>query len=468
MAKKERTLTLETMREVMNLQFEPGKMHDGSVGFELEIWPFRKTAKQGAELVRLYDDEGHGSVQLLQTMEGRIPGLRYAPTPYGLPRFEIGKGGQITFEPGGQIEYSGPPLPTLAEAIADLAAMIEELRCKFKAHDIWLFHSGLNPWHTVEEIGQNLRASRYENMDRYLGSRGPYGQRMMRQSTSLQLNIDTGEPDVVRRRWLAANLVAPIFSAMFGNSPFVDGKFTGAYSFRSVIWQNMDPTRTGFPEGLLAAEYCPCPSEQYLAFARGANCLWLPTASGEYRFEGTYRSFDQWLTDGFHGLYPDIDDWKTHLSTLFPEVRVRGFLEVRYIDAQSKVWCAVPAILLAQLLYSEKAREQVIEWLMPHRPNLPALMHAAAYKGLDDDDLAGLADRIYRLALSAMDGTEGRNVAELCERFFQLYTYRRLSPGAELARLNGGEVFTPEQYREYDNRQVGEAGHLLQVICDYC
>lgn len=467
MSQKEPCLTLEMLHEYIQRQFVPGEVHDGSVGFELEIWPFRGDSKSAATLVPLFAKDGSGLVQIIKQLEHRVTGLKWAPTASGSPRFEIGSGGQLTFEPGGQLEYSGPPKNTLDAAISDITTVIEALRCNLKSYDIWFFHSGLNPWHSLEEIGLHLNTSRYLNMDRYLQAKGPYGQRMMRQSTSLQLNVDTGEPEFMNRRWLAANLLSPIFTALFGNSPFVDGKPTGAYSFRTLIWQNLDTSRTGFPKGFLEPSYCSCPAQQYREFALNAHLLRLPDSTGQLRFQDKFLNFGEWMKEGHLGLFPDMDDWANHVSTLFPEVRVRGFLEIRYLDGQSKVWCAVPAIVLTHLLYNADACEKVIKWLMPYRTTLPGMVTVAAQKGMDEDEIARLAKRIFQLAIDSLAQAEKENVALLCEYFFKAYTHRHSNPGAELARLNNGEVFSASQYRDFEASQVENAGDLLQIICKY-
>lgn len=285
MTAREQLLRSEELgQSVSRLFFPQGKTQDRSVGLELEIWPFRETAETPNALIRFYDDNGTGLIQILERMIGVIPGLSWDPLPNGMARFKIGDG-FITFEPGGQLEYSGPPKKSLDEAIQDITGVMESLRCALKSHNIWFFHSGLNPWHTIDEVGLLLQKPRYQNMNNFFRAVGPYGQKMMRLSTSLQVNLDAGEPETAQRRWLAANLLAPVFTAMFSNSPFVESKATGAHSFRSIIWQNLDPSRAGFQKDFLALQYQPCPVQQYMQFALDAYCLWLPDGKGGMAFD---------------------------------------------------------------------------------------------------------------------------------------------------------------------------------------
>lgn len=458
----------QTYTETVSKLFFPGegKGINNSVGFELELQPFRQTPDHPAELVRFFDEHGTGLIELLKLMTVDLPGLAYTPTETA-HKFTYESGGALTFEPGGQLEYSGPPLASLAAGIADITGVIEGLRCAFKKHGIWFFHSGLNPWYTVDEVGLLLDAPRYVHMNNYFKSISHYGPKMMRLSTSLQVNLDAGHPDVAQRRWLAANLLAPIFTALFGNSPFVHRKASGAYSYRSIIWQNLDPSRTGFPPGMLSEDYQPCPVQQYMDFAMNAGVMRLPDASGESVFDGTHKSFKTWLEEGHNGWYPTIDDWSNHLSTLFPEVRARGFFEVRFLDAQSKVWATVPGTLLTALLYNQEACEQVIQMLSPYRTTLPGMLHEAAVKGMDEDEIADIATRIYRLAVKVTAQEEDAQIAQLCERFFETYTAKRRNPAAELVRLNDGELFTPQQYRNFERTQVESAEDILQLICNF-
>ncbi len=464
---KKPSLKTDQLKAQVDRLFFPHREEQGDlVGLELEVWPFRQTDSTPNELVHFYEDDGKGLIQLLKTFEGEMDTLVFEPSVDGAPRFRLGSG-QLTFEPGGQLEFSGAPKTTLAEAIQELNDVFETLRCRLKSYDIWFFHSGLNPWYTVDQVGLQLRKQRYVHMNNYFRSIGPYGQKMMRLSTSLQINLDAGDADTARRRWLAANLLAPVFTAMFANSPFVDGKPSGAYSFRSLIWQNLDPSRTGFQTGFLAKDYQPCPVEQYFQFALDARCMKLPDARGELVFDGRAKSFRHWLTEGESGFFPDLKDWEDHLSTLFPEVRARGFFEIRYLDAQSKVWCSVPGILLYHLLYSESAREAVIDLLEPYRQTLPGMLAESAKKGMAEPEIAGLAQRVFRLALEEAQDKQEEAVLALAEAFYRRYTSQRRNPACDLIQLNDGDLFTPRQYRDFERRQLDEVGELLNIICEY-
>ncbi len=466
---KEKTLDLESLKTPVRRLFFPDGPNEGrSVGLELEIWPFRESAQGMNTPIPFYDDKGQGLIQMLKYIEDFVDGLAWDPLPNGTPRFRIADKGFLTFEPGGQLEYSGSPKPTLREAIKEITRVLEDLRCKLKGQGVWFFHSGLNPWHSLSQLGLQLQKDRYINMNNFFKAIGPYGQKMMRLSTSLQVNLDVGNAETAQRRWLAANLLAPIFTALFANSPFVEGRATGAYSYRSLIWQNLDPSRTGFQKGFLSQDYQPCPVEQYFQFALNAFNMSLPDARGRKVFDGRFLSFLNWMENGSNGFFPDMKDWEDHLSTLFPEVRARGFFEIRYLDAQSKVWCPIPGILLTHLLYNKSACEKVIGMLESYRTTLPAMLDVAAHRAMEEPEIGELARRIYRLAIDTaiLEGEEP-NILELCERFFHLYSSRNRTPAHDLTELNDGALFTPAQYRDFEKGQIDAAGDLLDIICEY-
>jgi glutamate--cysteine ligase len=466
MPSKVKVLEPHQIRQAVHHSFFPENSADHqTIGLELEVWPFRTTLNDRAEILPHYNEAGSGLIQLLKEFEQVIPELRYTGDDE-MPKFAMGEG-NLTFEPGGQWEYSGPPFNNLEAAIADINNVIEKLRCMFKAHNVWFFHSGMNPWHSVSNTPMQLKKERYRSMNNYFEAIGPYGQQMMRLSTSLQVNLDVGTPETAQRRWLAANLMAPIFTATFANSPFAAGQPTGFYSFRANIWQHLDKTRTGFPKDLLSDEYKPCPVSQYLDFALDAYVFKLPLENGEQRFHNKFRTFRSWYEEGHNGWYPTLEDWVDHLTTLFPEVRPKGFFELRSMDAQSRVWCSVPGILMTNILYDAEACEKIIEWMTPYRTTLPGMLEVAAEKSLEESVLADLAVRTFELGLSAHPSQQSDRVIALAERFFNSYTSLKQTPAHSLLKLNDGKLFTPDQYRSFERTQVEAAADVLQVICEY-
>src|SRR5262249_6152426 len=158
--------------------------------------------------------------------------------------------------------------------------------------------------------------------------------------------------------WRLLNCLAPFVTAMFANSPVYGGEDTGHRSFRAHCWRMLDPQRTGLPYEQHR------PVEAYLDFALGAPAILLPTVGGRC------ASFDYWLSRA----NPSLDEWETHLTTLFPEVRPRGHLEVRSIDALDPAWYPAALAMVAGLAYQADTRRDALD-LLP-APDLGLLERA--------------------------------------------------------------------------------------------
>jgi glutamate--cysteine ligase len=269
----------------------------------------------------------------------------------------------------------------------------------------------------------------------------------MRDTCALQVNVDLGGPGERAERWLVANLVAPLACATFAASPTPD-----AVSARARTWQRLDPTRTGFPPALVDGSSTD-PVAQVSQAALGADVLLLrrddPSPDGRRRAGGQGPGrpcwvpgrpgwrFADWLRDGHpdHGA-PTEEDLRYHLTTLFFEVRPRGFLELRTIDALPASMRAVPVVLLAGLLDDARARAHVRQMLEPYRARLPALWRRAASTGVADPALCALAVETWSFALQ---GAGRLPVAQLpagglaqAEAFLDRLTLRGRCPADEL------------------------------------
>jgi glutamate--cysteine ligase len=212
----------------------------------------------------------------------------------------------------------------------------------------------MNPWQTVDEIGLQMRKPRYQSMDKHFTKIGPYGRRMMRQTCGMQVNLDFGGTEtILAKRYLVANLMSPAATAAFTYSPIVDRKKTDCLSFRAKTWQHLDPTRTGFPKleriaKELSKEACV---QSYLDHVLAAKVVFVESLNHEVPEPSI--TFADWIKHGYKGVTPTMVDFDTHLSLHFPEVRAKGFLELRSIDCQSRLWQTVPASLCTSLLYDE-------------------------------------------------------------------------------------------------------------------
>jgi glutamate--cysteine ligase len=278
-----------------------------------------------------------------------------------------------------------------------------------------LLATGIDPLNPIERAPLLLRPKRYERMAEYLATRGPAGARMMRQTASFQLSVDFDDEPWLR--WRVLNALAPYTSAIFANSPIYAGEPTGNQSERSVVWREVDPFRTGIVYD--DSE----PVETYLEFALSAPAILLPAVEREY------RPFGEWLRLG----HPTMEEWQDHLSTLFPEVRPRGHLELRSPDAISPQWYAAPVALVAGILYDSDSLRAADDLLGSPDPELLA---RAGTRGLHDAGMARTAADLFELALRGCRTLGGGyfDPADLehATAFFDTYTRQGRAPADDV------------------------------------
>lgn len=389
----------------------------GAVGLEVELFPFWITPA-GRPAARL------ALVEIMGVVDGVAGVVRRPDAPDGRPSWSL-DGALVTEEPGAQVEVAGPPVADAATAIAGIEAVIARLADAFDAAGAGLAAAGLDCWSAPDDVPVQLEVPRYQAMTAYFGRRGgPQGHLLMCASCSLQVNLDLGPPALARRRWLLANLAAPVLVAAFAASPD-----TGHVNARAMGWLGLDPTRTGVAPPL--REGVDDPLEHALADALRADVLLVERGGHALAGEPGW-SFGRWVADG-HPRYgrPTSADLRTHLSTLFPEVRLRRYVEVRGVDALPGPWRGAAVALVVGLLYDDAALEQALDLLLPWRPALPALLERAATDGLRDEE-------VWRTAAAVLDAALGgaRRLgipqATAAEAYLDAYTARRRHPSDDL------------------------------------
>ena len=263
-----------------------------------------------------------------------------------------GSDGTISLEPAGQFELSGAPLENLHQTCAEAARHLGQ--CKMIGDRLGLGFLGLGMWpdKTRAEL-PIMPKGRYAIMLRYMPTVGNFGLDMMLRTCTIQVNLDyASEADMVKKFRVGLAL-QPVATALFANSPLTEGKPNGYKSFRSHIWEDTDPDRTGmlpfvFEDGFGYERYCDYMLDVPMYFVY---------RDGKY-IDVAGRSFRDFL-DGklpeLPGQKPTVSDWTDHLSTAFPEVRLKSFLEMRGADAGR--WgriCGLPAFWVG-LLYDAQA-----------------------------------------------------------------------------------------------------------------
>ncbi|WP_435099635.1 glutamate--cysteine ligase [Arhodomonas sp. AD133] len=289
-------------------------------------------------------------------------------------------GAAITLEPAGQLELSGAPLERLQQSCAEVNGHLAEVREVASELDVGLLGVGFHPTARREAMPWMPKA-RYAIMRRYMPTRGDHGLDMMTRSCGVQVNLDfADEADMVRKLRVGLAL-QPLATALFANSPFVEGSPSGWQSYRSRVWMDTDPDRCGM---LAFAFGDDMGFERYVDYALDVPMYFIHR--GERLIDAAGQSFRDFMAGrlpALPGEYPTLADWEDHLTTLFPEVRIKRFIEMRGADAGP--WerlCALPAFWTG-LLYDRRALDQAYQLIADWQPGeLAALRADAARHGL--------------------------------------------------------------------------------------
>jgi len=261
-------------------------------------------------------------------------------------------GGAISLEPGGQLELSGAPLKTIHETEQELRQHLSEVGGVARALGIGFLGLGFSPKWTLQELPL-MPKERYRIMMRYMPTRGRLGLDMMFRTATVQVNMDFGsEADMVQKLRVGLAL-QPVATALFANSPFTEGKPNGFQSYRAEVWRDTDPDRTGimpfaFEDGM--------GFERYVDYALDVP-MYFVYRDGRYIdvAGASFRDFLAGKLEGLPGVRPTLDDWADHLTTLFPDVRLKRFLEMRGADSGPFTHLLALPALWAGLLYDRTA-----------------------------------------------------------------------------------------------------------------
>ena len=295
--------------------------------------------------------EGERSVQA--TLEG----LR---DRYGwIPIYEEGKiiglslkGANISLEPGGQLELSGAPLDNIHQTCDELTEHLREVQSVADGIGAGYIGMGAAPTWTHEEMPL-MPKGRYKLMDAYMDKVGTTGKWMMRRTCTVQVNLDfSSEADMVQKFRVGLAL-QPIATALFANSPFWEGKLNGHKSWRSRIWRDLDASRTGmlpfvFEDGM--------GFQRYVDYALDVP-MYFVYRDGKYidALGMSFRDFLKGELPALPGEKPTMSDWADHLTTLFPEARIKQYMEMRGADGGPwRRLCALPAFWTG-LMYDQAA-----------------------------------------------------------------------------------------------------------------
>lgn len=370
-----------------------GTEHEKFVFFQVDNSQVPYAGKNGIKALLEATKEKSGWLPLMD--EGNLIGLK---DPDG--------GGAISLEPGGQFELSGAPLETVHQTCSETADHLRLLKEIAAPMGIGFLGLGVTPTWGLDEISA-MPKSRYGIMKPYMEKVGTLGTSMMFRSCTVQVNLDfSSEADMVKKLRVSLAL-QPIATALFANSPFLEGKPNGYLSFRSHIWKHTDNDRAGmlpfaFEDGMSFERYVDYALDVPMYFVmRGGKYV---NCAGE-----SFREFLAGKLPQLPGEKPTIADWEDHISTIFPEVRLKQFLEMRGADCGA--WadiCALPAFWVG-LLYDQGALDAawdlVKDWSEEERQTLrddvPKTATHTDFRGGSVNDVAKQVLEISAAGLAA-------------------------------------------------------------------
>jgi glutamate--cysteine ligase len=336
----------------------------------------------------------------------------------------------ITLEPGGQFELSGKPLPTVHDTCAEFTTHYRELDAIAKPMGVAWLACGFHPFATREEVDW-MPKGRYAVMRAYLPTRGKLALDMMLRTCTVQANFDYRDEAQCGARLRLLLGASSLITALFANSPYEEGKFAGVLSRRSATWEGVDPARCG----LLPFVFEPGDFswERYVDFALDVPMFFVKRG---HHYHPHHVPFRQFMAEGFtdpEGVHHRASqaDWEVHLSTLFPEVRLKPFLEVRGADSVgSATVCALPA-LCKGLIYDDDAREAAWEIVADLEfSQRMDLWRRARTHGLGAPEVLDKAKRLLTVARAGLERLDVRDSKGRTEARFLESLERQVERGA--------------------------------------
>jgi glutamate--cysteine ligase len=365
----------------------------------------------------------------------------------------------VTLEPGGQVELSGAPLDNVHQTCFETHEHLDQVKEVGSELGIGMIGLGFDPKWRREDIPW-MPKGRYEIMRNYMPKRGKLGLDMMLRTCTIQVNLDFDSEQDMVKKFRVGLALQPVATAMFANSPFVEGKPSGLLSTRAQVWTDTDPDRTGdlpfvFEPGFGFEGYVDYMLDvpMYFVYREGRYI----DASGQ-----SFRDFMTGKLAAAPGARPTLSDWADHLTTAFPEVRLKRFLEMRGADGGP--WrriCALPA-LWTGLLYNSSALDAawdlVKDWTAEERAQLRAAVPkqglAAPFRGAT---LRDIAERVLAISKAGLEARRrfdymGRDESRFLEVLWEIVGSGRTRAEDLLAKYRGDwrgtidPIFTEHAY----------------------
>lgn len=390
--------------------------------------------------------EGEGNVRAVLE---RLAAQGWDPVPEGDHIIALIRGdAQVSFEPGGQLELAARPLERTDDLKADVEEFAGMLQAASAGFDLAWLGVGFRPFGRLEDVPW-MTKWRYGVMRSYLGPRGKLSHEMMKRTATVQVNLDYADEQDAAEKMRAAMSVTSILTAIYAASPIVDGADSGYQSYRTRVWRDTDNDRCGllplaFEDGDVFGRYIDWALDVPLFFVYRDG---YQPAGGM-----TFRRF---LREGFQGHRATMDDWALHLSTLFPEVRIKRFMEVRSCDSGSRDLALALGPLCRGLLYDATARRDA----------------AALTAGLRFDQRIELWDAVARRGLVAQVPGTRHTVGELARDLVAIVSdgLRRSAPDdlpylePIRAIVDSGRT-QADDIRDLWNRVQGDPAQVIEAL----
>lgn len=390
---------IEKKSDLVDLFYGAGKPREAwRIGTEYETIG---VSKQSGRAVRYLGKNG------VEALLKRLAGISgWEPQIEGNHIIALkGSGSNIALEPGGQVELSGKPFETIHQSGAEITAHLRNLTKLGEGLGIAFINLGMQPVSDLDDI-EWVPKTRYRIMAPYMEKVGSLGHRMMKQTASVQVNFDYADEADAMTKFRTGMGIIPVLSAMFANSPIVNGVQSEFMTFRGHVWTDTDNARSGllpfaFAEG--------SGFQDYVEYALDVSMYFI--VRGGRWIDMTHTTFRRFLEKGYEGQRAAMGDWTLHLTTLFPEVRIKKCLEIRCFDNQPQnLILAVPA-LIKGIFYEpdclSAAWDLVKGWNWEDRV---ALYHAAHRQALDANIRGiSLLDIAGELVAIASEGLERNN-----------------------------------------------------------
>lgn len=357
-----------------------------------------------------------------------------------------GRGGSVTLEPGGQVELSGAPHSTLHGLASETQCFQDALDRVASDLNLSFFAMGLRPITAVSAVPRMPKA-RYALMEQVMPTMGSRSLEMMFATGTIQCNLDYGDEEDMAEKFRCAALLSPVVTGLLANSPYQNGKPTGWMSTRQAIWDETAINRSGRFDWMVSR---PLRYESYAAFAAGEPLLFRQAS------ESLKAAGPEPFLDGFLRGDLDLEDWVLHLTTVFPEVRLKHMLELRGADGGTGDLVIAVNALWTGILYDHEARRWVLERLGHLGPrNWDRLAREASRTGLAAQaaglpPLFELADEMLQCAAAALQRREKLNGMGEDEsiwlRPLQQFVAWKASPAELLLRRFGDDVVSARAF----------------------